>query len=239
MLTCPNVMAASEGLAIEAKRLGRRFGRQWALAHLDLAVANGDSLLIAGPNGCGKTTLLQLIAGILKPTTGSLEVLGHDPRRARMACRRRLSLVSHNSFLYDQLTAKESMRLWAKILRNGADDSRLASLLEEAGLGARGNSVVSAFSAGMRKRLSLARSRLEEPDLLLLDEPFAALDVDGQALIENWIRQSRAKGVTVVVASHQIERAASLCRRAVLLTSGQPLWNGEAADLPAVIESSQ
>jgi heme exporter protein A len=230
-------MNASGGPAIQTRRLGRRFGPSWALAHCDLEVGAGESLLVAGANGSGKTTLLRLLAGLLRPTVGSIEVFGLDPRSRRLASRRRLSLISHHAFLYERLTALESLRLWARIRGGRRDDAALGALLDEVGLAERRDSQVQTFSAGMRKRLTLARARLEEPDLLLLDEPFAALDVAGQRLVERWIADSVAHGSTVVLASHQLEQAAALCRRAVVLHRGQIEWEGAADDAAARFEA--
>jgi heme exporter protein A len=229
-------MSESGGLAIRTRRLGRRFGASWALAHCDLEVGAGESLLVAGANGSGKTTLLRLLAGLLRPTVGSIEIFGLDAPRRKLASRRRLSLVSHHAFLYERLTAIESLRLWARIRGGRSDDDALLALLAEVGLAERGSSLVQTFSAGMRKRLSLARARLEQPDLLLLDEPFAALDVPGQRLVESWIANDVARGVTVVLASHQLEQAATLCRRAVVLARGQIEWEGDAGDAAARFE---
>jgi heme ABC exporter ATP-binding subunit CcmA len=231
-------MDRSSGPAIRTRRLGRRFGRSWALAHCDLEVAAGESLLVAGANGSGKTTLLRLLAGLLRPTTGSIEVFDLDLRTRRLAVRRRLSLVSHHAFLYERLTALESLRLWARILGVRSDDETLVALLAEVGLQDRRHGTAETFSAGMRKRLSLARARLEDSDLLLLDEPFAALDVPGQRLVERWIGEALARGSTVLLASHQLAQAAALCRRAIVLERGQIAWLGHAADAAARFEAS-
>ncbi|MEE2775858.1 MAG: heme ABC exporter ATP-binding protein CcmA [Acidobacteriota bacterium] len=230
-------MAASTPLAIEARALGRRYGRSWALAHLDLEVAEGEALLVAGANGSGKTTLLRIVSGLLRPTAGEITVLGADPRSERLACRSRLSLVSHRGYLYERLTALESVRLWGRAAGKPADGARLAGVLAEVGLTERASSLVSTFSAGMRKRLTLARSRIEEPDLLLLDEPFAALDAEGQELVAQWVRETRDRGATVVVASHQLRQASVLCDRAILLEDGQRVWRGAAAELPERVEA--
>ena len=231
-------MNAASGPAIRTRRLGRRFGRSWALAHCDLEVAPGESLLVAGANGSGKTTLLRLLAGLLRPTTGSIEVFALDPRAQRLAVRRRLSLISHHAFLYERLTALESLRLWARILGVDRDDDTLVALLAEVGLADRRHGTAETFSAGMRKRLSLARARLESADLLLLDEPFAALDVPGQRLVERWIAEAVARGATVLLASHQLAQAAALCTRAVVLRAGQIEWQGGADDAAARFEAS-
>lgn len=219
--------------ALEARDLGKRFGRRWALAHVDLRVEGGDCVLLAGANGSGKTTLLKLIAGLHRPTAGAIEVNGSSACGDRLTCRRGLSLIGHSSYLYERMTTIESMRLWARILGRSDDDSSLVPLLAEVGLAERQDSRVGTFSAGMKKRLALARSRLEQPSMLLLDEPFAALDVDGQKQVESWIRRGREQGTTIIIASHQLRQASRLCERGLLLDQGQVVWSGAAADLPA------
>ena len=218
---------------IHARGLGMRFGRQWALAHVDLELESGERLLLAGANGSGKTTLLRLIAGLRRPTTGELRVGGRRAAENRLGVRGTLSLVSHHDYLYDRLTALETLQLWSSLCGTNADESRLLGLLGELGLGAAADRKIGGFSAGMRKRLVLARSRLENPGLLLLDEPFASLDPEGQNLIESWVGRFVDGGGTLIVASHAIERASRLCSRAMLLEQGQAVWQGAAADVSA------
>ena len=222
---------------IHARGLGIRFGAQWALAHVDLDLAAGGRLLLAGANGSGKTTLLRLIAGLRRPTAGRIRVDGRLAGKERHGVRATLSLVSHHDYLYDRLTALETLQLWASLCGAAAGRPELLGLLGELGLDAAADRQVVGFSAGMRKRLILARSRLEKPRLLLLDEPFASLDPQGQSLIEKWIGRFADGGGTLIVASHAIERASRLCRRAVLLEQGQAVWQGAAADLDAVWQS--
>ena len=214
--------------ALSANRLGRRFGAHWALAHVHLEVAAGEVLLIAGANGSGKTTLLRLLCGLLQPTKGEIKVFGIDPSKARAAVRRRLTLVSHHAFLYDGLTARETLELWNRLLPRPRPASELPELLARVGLEGRGDDFVGGFSAGMRKRLTLARTSLEQPDLVLLDEPFAALDPAGQKMIGDWLGEFRLGNTTVVMASHALDRAVPLADRVTLLHSGQVSWSGPA-----------
>ena len=217
--------------ALRARGLGRRFGRDWALAHVDLDVAPGETMVLAGANGSGKTTLLRLAAGLYRPSRGAIEVFGLDPQRERLECRRALSMVSHQAYLYDRLTALETLRIWARLLGRPAADADLMPLLASVGLDRRPRLQVAGFSAGMRKRLTLLRTRLEQPRLLLLDEPFSALDVEGKRQVEEWIHDAREAGAAVVMASHAVRRASRLCDRAVLLERGQIVWRGDGDGL--------
>jgi heme exporter protein A len=224
--------------AVSCRGLGRRFGSRWVLAHVDLSVGRGESLLLAGANGSGKTTLLRVIAGLSRPTAGEVRIFDQDPHAERLACRRRLAMVSHRSYLYDRLTAIEMLRIWARLCEREIADEELETLLDEVALSSHRDLLIGGFSAGMRKRLTLLRTRLERPEVLLLDEPLAALDVAGKRLIQSWIEREVANGTTVIVASHAIARMSSICERAILLESGQIDWSGRAADLPAQVEAS-
>lgn len=216
---------------LEARGLGRRFGSRWVLAHVDLELAAGRSLLVVGPNGSGKTTLLRLLAGGLEASAGSVRLFGLDPRRHRAAVRETLSMVSHHLSLYPRLTGAETLAVWLRLGGDAAGRERVDELLAEAGLADHGDVEVGSYSAGMRKRLALVRVRVESPRLLLLDEPFSALDTAGRAWLSTWLRGLLAEGVGLVVASHTLELAAALCDRAVRLEHGQVAWQGAAASL--------
>ena len=223
--------STATAIAVETRGLGRRFGRLWALSHLDLDVTAGEALMLAGANGSGKTTFLRLLSGLQRPTRGTISVFGQDTVRERHACRKKLAVVSHHSYLYDRLTAMETVRIWTRLLGRSSAESALVAHLAEVGLEDRSQVAVGGFSAGMRKRLTLLQARLKRPSLVLFDEPFSALDRQGQQLVEDWIRDFRAAGVTVILASHDLERAAELCDRAVLLQQGQKVWSGAAPDV--------
>ena len=219
-------------LAIVASGVGRRFARSWALAHLDLSVPFGSSLWLRGANGAGKTTLLRLLAGLSTPTLGQLLIAGHDASREREAVRAVVALVSHALYLYPGLTARETLLLWMRLGSDGGvDPAQCEQLLTEVGLTAAADRRVGQFSAGMRKRLALARARLERPRILLLDEPFSSLDAEGCDLVARWVRDFVADGGTVILASHDSERSAPLCERVVDLEAGQLVAD---SGLPAV-----
>jgi heme exporter protein A len=210
-----------DSLAIDARGLARRFGRAWALAHVDLALPFGTSLWLRGANGAGKTTLLRMLASLSSPSRGTLRVAGFDVLRERPEVRRCVSFVSHALYLYPGLTALETLLLWMKLRAMPPQRERAAELLAEVDLSAAADRRVAEFSAGMRKRLALARTRLEEPQVLLLDEPFSSLDTAGCELVERWVRDSVAAGAAVIMASHDHERSSALCERVVDLENGQ------------------
>ena len=221
--------------AFRARDLSRRYGQKWALAHLDLDAVAGEVVLIAGPNGSGKTTFLRLLAGLLRPTSGELEVLGRSLASDRFSWRQNVSLLSHSSYLYEPLTAIETLRLWARLLGRSTAEADLLARLAEVGLDNDADNLVNGFSAGMQKRLTFARVRLEDAAIVLLDEPFAALDTAGQDLVSEWIAIDRRAGKTVVIASHNLERAARIADRAILLSRGQMTWKGPASGLAAFL----
>ena len=223
--------------AVEARGLGKHFGRRWALAHLDVRVREGEAFLLAGSNGSGKTTLLRLIAGLYKPSRGELEVFGLRPTKERLENRKNLSLVTHHGYLYDRLTALEILRIWARLQGAPRTIEDLVGLLETVGLADRRDHVIGGFSAGMRKRLTLLRARIEQPRLVLLDEPFAALDPEGQDLVTAWIREFQSEGKTVIMASHNLPRASRVCNRALVLEQGQISWRGTGDELARTLET--
>ena len=209
---------------IEAEQLCRRFGRRWAFARVDLQVEAGARLLVVGANGSGKTTLLRVLGTVLRPSQGKLRLFGTDPAQDPMAGRRRLALLSHHSGLYEDLSARDNLGVIARLGGHGAHDA--AALLAQVGLDDRPDPI-RAFSAGMRKRLQVATLLLQRPELVLLDEPFAALDPAG---VDDVAALLRGLGATLVVTSHRIAKAAKLCDRAILLADGLPRWTGPAHD---------
>ena len=213
-------------LAVEASGLGRRFGPVWALAHVDLEVPFGTSVWLRGSNGAGKTTLLRMLASLSTPTRGRLSVAGFDAHREREAIRREVALVSHALYLYPGLTARETLMLWMRLGNGVVKQATADELLANVGLSEAADRRVAGFSAGMRKRLALARAQLESPRVLLLDEPFSSLDTAGCDLVEDWVRAFVAGGGAVILASHDHERSLPLCETVVDLKNGQIVGSG-------------
>src|SRR5215216_3264866 len=185
---------------IRARGLAKRFGAKRVLAPLDLDVAEGDFVVVTGPNGSGKTTLLRVLAGLVAPTTGELE-LGVD--------RSELGLLAHEPLVYRELSAVENLELFGRLYRVPERRERIGMLLERYGLWDVRNERSGSFSRGMLQRLALCRTLLHDPELLLLDEPFNALDAEGVELLARQLEDLRREH-TFVVATHDPDRLAPL-----------------------------
>jgi heme exporter protein A len=185
---------------IRARRLGRTFGGRHVVRGLDLDVPAGGFLLVTGPNGSGKTTLLRLVAGLLVPTAGELQVdLPRD----------RVGYLGHEPLVYRELTALENLDLYGRLYRVPERRERIGMLLERFGLWEARNQRADSFSRGMLQRLALCRTLLHDPGLLVLDEPFNALDDEGAALLDRELADRRPMA-TFLVATHDPGRIAPL-----------------------------
>ena len=185
---------------ISARSLGRSFGVKRVLRDLDLDVAERDLLLVTGPNGSGKSTLLALCAGLLAPTQGELDVAVE---------RGRIGYLAHEPLLYRELSALENLDLYGRLYRVRERRERIGMLLERYGLWEARGERVATFSRGMQQRLALCRALLHEPDLLLLDEPYAGLDEEGGALLDCEL-EALAGSRTLLLATHDPGRVAAL-----------------------------
>jgi heme exporter protein A len=212
--------ADAHDTAVLADDLALRFGPRWVLARLSFALPRGGACMITGANGSGKTTLLRCVATALKPHHGRLVVLGHDAWGQRRFVRRDVALLSHATRLWDDLDAAANLRTWARLAGLRAD---VPTLLDRVGLPADRREPVRTFSAGMRRRLALARVLLKRPRLLLLDEPFTALDPAGRTLVLDLLHALRADGTTLLLATHLPDVARAVCEDHLHMEAGRIL----------------
>ena len=224
--------AAAPVAAVEAWGLCRRYGRRWALAEVGFSVPRGALVMVTGRNGSGKSTLLRVLSTAIRADRGRARVLGHDLDTGREGVRRALALLGHHTHLYEALSARQNLEIAARFLGKDASASALRERLDEVGLAERADDAVSTFSAGMRQRLALARTLLPDRAVVLLDEPYGHLDPPGFALVDRTLERLRARGATVLMATHLLERGSALCDRALLLEQGRLVWAGPAAELP-------
>lgn len=219
--------------AVEASGLCRRYGRRWALIDVSFTVPRGALAIVAGRNGSGKSTLLRVLATAIRADRGTARIEGKDVSAEPQEVRGRIALLSHQTSLYDSLTALENLQIAARFLGRDAGRASLLPLLEEVGLADRIDDPPATFSAGMRRRLSLARVLLKEASVVLLDEPYGQLDPPGFRLIDRVLGRLRGHGATVLMATHLLERAAELGDLGIVLEAGRLAWSGPAADLAA------
>jgi ABC-type multidrug transport system ATPase subunit len=182
---------------IVARKLGKRFGDKRVLRGVDLDVARGDFAVVTGPNGSGKTTLLRICAGLAIPTEGELTV---DAERGA------IGYLAHEPLVYRELTALENLDLYGRLYRVPERRERIGMLLERFGLWDVRHDRVASYSRGMTQRLALCRALLHDPDLLVLDEPYTALDDQGATLLDEQLQELRGK--TFLVSTHDPERVA-------------------------------
>lgn len=218
--------------AIHLRAAVSRLGRFPALAGVDLDVSRGETVLLQGPNGAGKTTLLRALAGLVPVVAGEATVLGYDLRADAGPVRRRVGLLGHATALYDDLTVAENVRFWARAAGASIDEADQAMAL--LGVGDRLAQVsVAKLSAGQRRRTALAVVVARRPELWLLDEPHAGLDQPGRDIVDRLIRRAAAAGATVVLASHELDRATGVASRIVLMAGGIVVADSGPAAAPA------
>jgi heme exporter protein A len=188
---------------LEARRLGKAFGISPVLRAVDLKVEQGEGSIVVGRNGSGKSTLMRILAGLSSASTGEALLFGQPANHLPAADRRRIGVVSHQSFLHPRLTARENLEFYSELYHLEHRAIRVGELLERLGLAPRADERVSTFSRGMEQRLALARAVISSPDVLLMDEPFAALDVEGVGLVVGLIRDALDRGCATLITAHE------------------------------------
>jgi heme exporter protein A len=219
------------GTVIESRGLTRRFAGLTALNNVDVTVSAGEAVAVLGPNGAGKTTFLRILATLLRPSSGALSLFGHPVGDGSARARRRIGFLSHQSFLYPDLTPMENLHFYGRMFRVPALAERLPALLAQVGLVGWAHRPVRTLSRGLEQRCALARALLHAPELLLLDEPFTGLDVDGAGTLSDILRQTHAAGTTLLMTTHELHRAVDICQRAVILVHGRVAWDASIAGL--------
>ena len=211
--------------ALEVSKVWKYYGDFPALRDIQLTIEPGSTVALLGRNGAGKTTLLRIVAGLSKASEGSVSIQGSSVRE--QATRRRIGVLGHGISLYDELSATENLVLFAKLY--GLDDPEKKALawLERTGLDRVRDGLVREFSRGMRQRLAVARAFMHEPEVLLLDEPFTALDDRAIAVLQSLLADAHASGRTIVLSTHQLREALELATHVALIQRGQLAFTGE------------
>jgi lipooligosaccharide transport system ATP-binding protein len=220
---------------VEARGLGKRFGERRAVADLDLDVPRGQCLGLLGPNGAGKTTTLRMIYGVTRPDAGSIRVFGIDVASDARAVRRRLGVTLQDNVMIDTLTPRENLRVFGRFhgLRAAALEARIGEVLDFLDLGSHADALARNLSGGFRRRLAVAMSLINRPELLILDEPTTGLDPAVRHALWSRFRALGAGGTTVLLTTHYMDEAERLCDRVVIMADGRALRAGAPGELIA------
>ena len=232
------------GPAIAARGLSKLYDGHAAVDAVDVDVPRGLFWGLLGPNGAGKTTFLRMLVGKTPPSAGTLSVLGHEMPREGSRLRARVGMVPQHDNLDPDFPVAENLRTYASYfgLHGAALEARIAALLEFAELDARSRAPIGTLSGGMQRRLSLVRALVNEPELLILDEPTTGLDPQARQLIWQRLRRLRTQGMTLVLTTHYMEEAERLCDRVTVMDHGAILDSDSPAGLirrhvePQVVE---
>jgi ABC-2 type transport system ATP-binding protein len=216
---------------IKLTGLTKRYGSLTAVNGIDLTVAPGEVFGFLGPNGAGKTTTIKMMAGLLQPTSGTVELGGYDVRTDPLHAKAITGFIPDRPYLYDKLTAAEFMDFVARLYGMTGPSRRIGELLELFGLADWSNELIENFSHGMKQRLVMASALLHEPKVLVVDEPMVGLDPRGARLVKDLFRDLASRGVTVFLSTHTLEIVESLCTRVAIINNGVIIAEGSVGEL--------
>lgn len=215
-------------VAITVRDVWRFFGEFPALRDINLEIPSGRILALLGRNGAGKTTLLRVIAGLLRPSRGEIRSAGLDSNRSNLHAS--IGIVGHGQWIYEDLTAAENLDFFARLYEIDDRREKIDSWLEATGLSTFRNARVNEFSRGMRQRLAIARAFLHNPPILLLDEPWTALDDRAMNLLSSLLREAHSRHDTIVVCSHQLRETLEIATDLAVLDRGRLVFTGQNSD---------
>jgi len=233
--------SASEARAIEIQGLTKSFGNHLALRGIDLEVRQGESIVIFGPNGAGKTTLIKVLATIMNPSSGRVLVNGLNLKNNAEEVRRRIGVVTHQTFLYSNLTAYENLEFYSRMYDVPKCKERIYEVAAMVGMTSRLHDRVGTLSRGMQQRLSIARSLLHKPAIMLLDEPEMGLDQEAISMLWKALQTEGEGKRTIILTTHNLERGLELGDRLLILDKGKIVYEGpgQVLDLAGLREVYQ
>lgn len=216
---------------IEVHELVKKFGSNTVLREINLYLKKGNFLALFGPNGAGKTTLIKILSSLMLPTSGNVQVAGFDLRSHRDSLCNIIGVLSHNTYLYNNLSVFENLKFYGMMYDIKKLTKRIEKLIELVGLGQYMHDRVQTLSRGMRQRLSIARTIIHEPQILFLDEPYTGLDQQSVKELNRLLSYFRDQGKTIIMISHDLNRELELCSHVAILASGTLAYMQDSANL--------
>ena len=208
-------------MKLEVRQLSKSYGPQRVLLNLDLSVDSGEVVCLLGQNGAGKSTLIRILCGLLKPSTGEILLDGQLADFSEAEVRRSIGLILHQTFLYEQLTGLENLQLYARLYEAQSSEADLKQALARVGLAKVRPVPVRSYSRGMKQRLTIARALLNDPSVLLLDEPYTGLDQQGCTMLNQLLAEERDQQRTILVTTHELSFVRQVASRFDILHHGK------------------
>ena len=216
---------------IKVRNISKSFASNQALQDVTFQIQKGQFVTLLGVNGAGKTTLTRILATLTRPTKGTAQIAGHWIDKEPIAVRRQIGVMSHFSFLYGDLSAEENLHFYGKMYAVQNLQNRIDELLHQVNLHTRRYDLVRTFSRGMQQRLSLARAIIHRPNILLLDEPFAGLDVNAHKMLNDLLHNFIAHDSTVLLTTHDIDYAVKNSHRLIIIKDGRVIADEPTASI--------
>jgi ABC-2 type transport system ATP-binding protein len=216
---------------IKLTSLTKVYGELTAVNHINLEVPAGEVFGFLGPNGAGKTTTIRMMAGLLQPTSGTVEIGGFDVQKEPLRAKAITGFIPDRPYLYEKLTAEEFMQFVAKLYDMEDSGGRIRELLELFGLTDWSGELVENFSHGMKQRLVMASALLHRPRVLVVDEPMVGLDPRGARLVKDLFRELASTGMTVFMSTHTLEIVEQMCDRVAIINKGEIIAEGSVEEL--------
>lgn len=212
---------------IKVDSLWKRFGGLAALKDVNLSVGRGEVMVVFGANGAGKSTLINILSTTMKPTSGDVFVGGFSLKNRAIKIREVTGLVSHQTFLYDDLTAVENLSFYCRMFSIKNFEPRIQEMLKGVGLYSRKNDPVRSYSRGMQQRLAIARAIIHDPSIILLDEPFTGLDSKASGILLRLLEEWEEKGRTILLTTHNLEKGLAVGQKFVILHKGEVVYSAQ------------
>ncbi|MGQ0794309.1 MAG: ABC transporter ATP-binding protein [Deltaproteobacteria bacterium] len=216
---------------VVAEGIAKSYGNFKALRGVNLRVKKGEFLSLFGPNGSGKTTFIKILSALAKPTSGKLTLMGRDIQRDADFARAAVGVISHDPYLYANLSALENILFFASLYGVSLAEDSAARLIAQVGLQARMHDLVRTFSRGMKQRLAVARSIVHNPALLLLDEPYTGLDPHGERMFTDILAGLKSEGRTIIMTTHNVAEGFRISDRAAIMARGEVVFESPAEGL--------